>query len=86
MYDHMSNMCNRRDEAMFYPTVHQPELTCVCVSLCVCVCAGVHPPAAGGGAEAPGDPAAAAASRAGHASGERRLLLHLTHTLTSARV
>lgn len=31
---------------------------------------GVHPPSVGGGAEAPGDPAAAAAARTGHAAGE----------------
>lgn len=37
---------------------------------------GVHPEAAGGGAEAPGDPAAAAAARTGHAAGED------THTNT----
>ncbi len=47
---------------------------------------GVHPPAAGGGAEAPGDPAAAAASRAGHASGERRHSHTDLHTNQTAAV
>lgn len=42
--------------------------------------AGVHPPAAGGGATAPGDPAAAAAPRTGHAAGESFSLLSAAHS------
>lgn len=38
---------------------------------------GVHQTTAGGGAEAPGDPAAAAPTRTGHAAGESHILCSL---------
>lgn len=40
---------------------------------------GVHQTTAGGGAEAPGDPAAAAPTRTGHAAGESHILCSLIH-------
>lgn len=72
-------------------TDHQSDRWCVSgrsSSLCVCL-TGVHSPAAGGGAETPGDPAAAAATRAGHATGERereRDVLHRCHDHLTQRV